>query len=108
MTAEDNVVLNNLDDVADFLSVTSDSGTSLQAASLAAGLRQGDVNALVTLFENIGTGRVLTNSIFQRIMLGTGVQRKPFAELRAMGAILSLELTDFSTANEAENQPPPK
>jgi len=108
LTPEDNVVLNNLDDVADFLSVTSDSGTSLQAASLAAGLRQGDVNALVTLFENIGTGRLLTNRVFQRVMLGTGAERKPFAEFRVMGAILGLELTDFSKANDAENQPPPK
>lgn len=108
LTKDDNEVLSNLDDLIDFLPTSADSGTSLQSASLAAGIREGDRKAFITLLENMTTGRVLTNRVFQRVMLGTGAQRRNFSQLRVMSAILGLELADFSSANEEAQQPPPK
>lgn len=108
LTPEDRFVLQNLDDVVDFIPSSIDSGTSLQAASLAAQLRQFAAEAIGTLLENIGTGRVLTNPIAIRIILGKGVERRRFPTLRLLGAALALENSDIKEFNKAQAQPPPK
>lgn len=96
LTANDVHVLKNLNRVAEFIPSGGDTGTSIQAASTAAGLRELNISAMVTLLETIGTGRMFTSELGQRLLIGAGAEKLPFTSLRLVGAILG------QVASEAE------
>lgn len=95
LTPDDMRVLGKVDELVDFLASSADSGTSLQAGSAAAGLRGLSKEAIFTLLENMGTARLMTDPIAQRILLGTGREKLGFAKVRVLGAILALEASSL-------------
>ena len=98
-------VLKNLDTVVEFLTALPDSGTSLQAASAAAGVRSLDRQSILTILENITIGRLFTSKVGQRIFLGSGVEKFPFAKTRVLGAVLANVLTDVENETAQPDQP---
>jgi len=94
LTPEDRRILSNLDKVIDFIPSQADAGTSIQAASTAAGLREFSGKAFKTLLEVMGTGRAMTSPGFQRVLLGTGKEAKDFLTIRRIGAILGTVATE--------------
>ena len=89
LSGQDLRTIKRLDKILEFVPQTSDTGTSIQAAEAAAGVRGLSRDAFMTVLEHIGTGRLLTSRTFQRIALGSG--RKPFEfnKLRVVGAVLA-------------------
>jgi hypothetical protein len=94
LTAQDKQVIAKFNDIALFLKVRTDAGTSLQAAETAANIRGFKADAFQTLLETVGTGRFMTSTIGQRILLGKGTDRWDFSNLRVMGALLAQEVAD--------------
>ncbi|MES0339845.1 MAG: hypothetical protein ABUK15_07300 [Anaerolineales bacterium] len=82
-------MLKKIDRVLEFVPQAADTGTSIQAAEAAAGIRGLSSSAFMTVLEHIGTGRLLTSSTFQRIALGSGRKPFEFSKLRVMGAVLA-------------------
>jgi len=95
LTPGDIKTLENLDNVARFIPDTADTGTSIQAASTAAGVRGLSTSAFITLLENVGTGRLLTSRLGQRLIVGGGVPRSPFSRIRVLGAVLAQSVADI-------------
>lgn len=81
--------LRELDSILEFVPQVADTGTSIQASEAAAGIRGLSRQAFFTILEHIGTGRLLTSRVFQRIALGKGKKPLEFNKLRVMGAILA-------------------
>lgn len=95
LDANDIRTLSQIDTILEFVPTTLDTGTSIQAASAAAGVRGLSVNAFMTVLEHIGTGRLLTSPVFQRAVLGSGKKPLNFASLRVTGAILAQVAKDL-------------
>ncbi len=89
--------LRELDTLVEFIPEVVDMGASLQAGQTTEQARgalrlSGDAakNAISTILEHAGIGRLLTSRIFQRTLLGTGkVKPLEFNKLRVLGAVLA-------------------
>lgn len=88
LTVGDKKLLANLRNYVDFLPVSADPGVSIAATETAAGVRGLERTAIITLLENVGTGRLFTSKFFQRAVAGSGQPSKPFRNLRLVGAVL--------------------
>lgn len=96
LPAADRQVIEDVESLASFLPSSADAGTSQQAASATAGIRGLTSAAAFTIFENIGTGRALTNPAVQRILIGKGRKNLQLNNLKVLGAILGLEADSLS------------
>lgn len=92
--------LKEIDTILEFIPDRPDSGTSLQAGAAVAGIRGFSGDALRTIVEHIGTGRLLTSETFQRILLGTGGKRLQFNSVRVLGSVLARFATDLEKEEE--------
>lgn len=92
--------LKEIDTILEFVPASPDSGTSLQAGEAVAGTRSISVDALQTILEHIGVGRVLTSPIFQRVVLGKGRKPLPFNSLRVVGSVLARAAADLEQEPE--------
>lgn len=88
-------VLKEAETIAEFLPARADSGTSLQAGEAVAGIRSGTVEAIQTIVEHMGVGRLMTSEIFQRALLGAGKKPLPFNNLRVLGSVLGRAVADL-------------
>lgn len=104
LTANDLRILGLFDDLAGFLKTSEDAGTSLAAASTAAGLRSFSAAALHTLLEVRGTGWLFTSELGQRLLLGGGKEKLPFSKLRVFNAVLGNALSDAGDTVEPDQQ----
>ena len=91
-------LLNDARLVQSFLRRGADAGTSLQAASAVAGLRDLSGKALDTLLENFSIGRVLTSNFGRQLLTGVGQKPKERLVLR----LLALTATDLANSAEQE------
>jgi hypothetical protein len=87
--------------VADVL--TPDAGTSLQAASAVAGLRELSGSALRTFAENFGVGKLMTGERLRSLLIGTATGRaqpKPTTAFKLIGAVAANLTTDINSEKE--------
>jgi len=107
LTKRDLSLIKDVASVQDVLRISSDAGTSLQAASAAAALRgsitggfDAALKGAMTFIESIGVGRMLTESQImgipiKKFLIGTGKQElSPSALLRFAGGTAALMADD--------------
>lgn len=101
MNNDEKRLLSNIRTVQDVVDTTSaDAGTSIQAAETASGLLEGSKAAIGELTEKFGVGRVLTNRIGRRLLVGEGkgrpVNLNRLSQISAMAGTISrdVEATD--------------
>ena len=88
--------LKELDTIAEFIPDVLDTGASIQAGETTKQFRgalrlsaDAAKNAIATILEHAGAGRLLTSRVFQRAVLGKGKKPLEFNKLRVMGAVLA-------------------
>jgi hypothetical protein len=84
--------------VADLAS--PDAGTSIQAASAAAGIRTLSAGAISTFIENIGVGRLMTNDMGRKLLAGSLRGPMDTAWFKLLGAVAMNIATDIEGEEE--------
>ncbi len=102
LTEGDRTFLKDTQRIQDFLRLSEDAGTSLQAASAARGLFQLSAGAARVLLENIGLGRIMVSPRAQAILTGIGGKKIPTGTIfTAIASALSLTATDVDKISPA-------
>lgn len=93
--------------VMDFMREGTDAGTSLQAAEAVSGLRGFSRKALGTLIEATSVGRLFTNKIGRRLLIGAGKENIPNRNIiQSMQIFLNsyLKTTQQQEKNKTKNK----
>ena len=102
LTEGDRTFLKDTQRIQDFLRLSEDAGTSLQAASAARGLFQLSAGAARVLLENIGLGRIMVSPRAQAILTGIGGKKISAGTVfTAIASALSLTATDVDKISPA-------
>ena len=81
--------LRDIELVQDFLRLTPDSGTSIQAAEQVSGLRKMQASAFMSLIRNSTVGKFLTSNFGNRLLIGqAGKERVNTKGIKLLGAML--------------------
>ena len=91
----------------DFMREGTDAGTSLQAAEAVSGLRGFSRKALGTLIEATSVGRLFTNKIGRRLLIGAGKENIPNRNIiQSMQIFLNsyLKTTQQQEKNKTKNK----
>lgn len=95
-------ILRNIEILQRVAEVIADAGTSIQAASAAAGIRTLDREAVQTVLEQIGVGRLMTTDAGRRLIVGIGKSKKlvPSDVARLLGSVAATLGTEVPNADE--------
>jgi hypothetical protein len=106
LSREEQAIISDVKLMSRITDITADAGTSLMAASAAAGLRSFSVTAIQTILENFGVGRLMSSDAGRALVRGLGKTKPPLNEnvFRMLGAAFATMAVDSRSSNKAMSE----